>query len=287
MTEVGLGSPALWSHRPASAENQERAEQRYHYTPGDSVGGQPAVPLRGPAEQREGPDHRHRVEKALDRENRGPLRGGDGHVHAPRDHRLERASKELGHDQSQQRNQDRSSTHEQARTRDSPGRGHRPEAEGAKTRQPPGQPSPDRGREQSRAKHETDLRWRQPAFGQHRLGIEMDERGDGPERRGKDDQNQKLPVTADDAQRLGDGPTHPLPRWWTLRLPETGGQERRAQRRTSGQSEWQGVVALRERSPDRRGRRDSDIGHRVESAQEAGEPGAGRLVETVEEKRLL
>ena len=71
-------------------------------------------------------------------------------------------------------------------------------------------------------------------------------------------------------------------------LPETGGQERGGQCRTGGQSEWQGVVALRERGSDRRRRRDSDVRQRVEPAQQAGEPGAARLVaETVKEKRLL
>src|SRR5215211_4064991 len=58
--------------------------------------------------------------------------------------------------------------------------------------------------------------------------------------------------------------------------------------RATGQSERQGIVALGERSADCRGRRDSDIGHRVEPAQEAGEPRACQLVaETVKEKRLL
>ena len=70
-----------------------------------------------------------------------------------------------------------------------------------------------RCREQGRAKNETDLRRRQPTFGKHRLGVEMDERGDGPERGGEDDQGQELPVAADDAQCLGNRPTHaPRPR---------------------------------------------------------------------------
>ena len=56
----------------------------------------------GPAEQREGPDHRHRVEKTLHGENRRSLPGGDCGVHALRDHRLEGSGKELGNDQSQQ-----------------------------------------------------------------------------------------------------------------------------------------------------------------------------------------
>jgi hypothetical protein len=59
--------------------------------------------------------------------------------------------------------------------------------------------APHCGCEQDRAKHETDLRWRQPTFSKHRLGVEMHERGDCPERGGEDDESQKLPVATDDA----------------------------------------------------------------------------------------
>jgi hypothetical protein len=91
--------------RPPSSEHHEHAEQCHHDAPGDTVHGQPAIALRGPAEQREGSDHRHRIEKTLDRENRRPLRGADGGIHAMRDHWLESSGKQLADAQSQQHNE--------------------------------------------------------------------------------------------------------------------------------------------------------------------------------------